>query len=228
MKFILLAGVLSLFVYKDDSSIEEWAFGIGFLFVSFLVFRMLDDAGSVHLDRVNHPDRTYLNKVSYARFVVLTSIVCTAYLIALCFYSTTALLIIGSLMLVSIVFYLLLGKSKFILPVIPLLKYPVLVWCLFDFTDVSELICVAVSTLFMLASHDLIENIGKKKAAFPMSLLVVFITGYLLYQPWVDALNVLYILPMLVVIRFIGNWKFSQYIPLLYYPVTYFLIYSMS
>ncbi len=224
VKFSLLSIVLSLFVCPNETPLEGWIFTIVFLFISFLIFRIFDDAGSVYLDRVAHPERTYLNKENYPKFLVVASVVLALYLAGLGLYFGYGLWSIYVLIVISIFGYLLFGKSRLILPIIPLLKYPILIWSLYHHAFHLPTIFIALSTFFIIAAHDLIENIGKRRRALLWSFLTLAISGILVFQPWSYPFNGLLILPMLIFVLFMWKWKFTPYIPILYYPISYFVL----
>ena len=54
LKFISLAILLSLLVFKKEDNLSTWISGIFFIVISLIVFRCIDDAGSVYFDRKNH------------------------------------------------------------------------------------------------------------------------------------------------------------------------------
>ncbi|MFT7611576.1 MAG: hypothetical protein ACI9J3_000521 [Parvicellaceae bacterium] len=224
VRFILLSVVFSLLIYKPSSSAQEWVTGICFLLGSFLVFRIIDDLGSVRLDRINHPDRTYLNKGNFSKMVMFGSIVLAVYLTTINFlFSEQVVLAVGLLSLGSILSYLLVGKSKVLLAIIPLLKYPVLLWCLMGFPiDVSHLL-VAGSSFFIIGSHELIEKMNKKGFVW-LTIGSLLVAGIMVFPPWEVLVNSSFCLTLTILIPLIKKWKLTIYVPALYFPVTYFIL----
>lgn len=224
VKFLLLAILLSLLVYSSPSPWIGPVLGIAFLFSSIFAFRVLDDAGSVHYDRVNHPNRSYLSPENFLRFLRFTIAVLLIYL-AFLFAFSLNYFITGSLLLVlSFLAYILFGKNNAVLPIIPLLKYPVLLWVLMDFSLNPVDLCVASSSIFMMASYDLIEQIGKNKSSLLSSIITLLLTGILLFPFWLNGFQWLLILPMPLLVFVIGKWKYFKYLPLLFYPISYLIL----
>lgn len=225
-KFTCLAMLMSLFVCSTNSLISDWMYSVGFLLISFLIFRIIDDIGSIHIDRDEHPDRTYLSKENLPKLLTFGGIALGIYLAGLGMFSLPILATMGAFISVSIVLYLGFGKNTRIMPIIPLLKYPILLWCLSNLATDLETITLAISTFFLMASHDLVERIGTKNTRIWASLLVLSITGILIFYPSNNPLNVLYTLPVLILISVVGKWKSAKYIALLYFPITHFLLNS--
>jgi hypothetical protein len=228
VKFILLSTLLCLFVYDVAASGTNWAKGIFFLFISLFTFRILDDAGSVYYDRANYPERTYLKKENYPSFLRFTITICLGYLLSLFFYSQAYFLVIAGLMGVSVMGYVFFGKNNFILPIVPLFKYPILLWCLMSFSSETNDLLVALSSLLIIASHDVIELIGKKDWAHNFGLIILLMVGFMLFPFWTNKLYLICILILPLIIYLIRKWKYRAFVPVLYYPIVYFVLTNFS
>ena len=78
--FLVLSILFSLMFNVPEDSLKVKLFKVLFLMLSFLVFRLLDDAGSVQYDRNIHSDRSYLSPSNYPTFIRFTAVSCLAYL----------------------------------------------------------------------------------------------------------------------------------------------------
>jgi len=130
IKMVPLTFLMSLLVLKTEDSTSEWVFSIVFLGISFFVFRVLDDCFSVELDRKDHPKRTYLNSSNFNGFKKLTVYTLLIYIIALGFFCPEVVWLMLFLISGSLILYGLFYQQRFVMKVIPLLKYPVLLYSL--------------------------------------------------------------------------------------------------
>lgn len=224
-KFFILSLLFALFILKPESTFTAWFVVVGIMLISFLVFRIVDDIGSVHFDRINHPDRTYLLIKNFPIMLVFGGIILGLYLLSLKMYMPAFFFKgIAGFAFLSIIAYSVFGKNNRILPIIPLLKYPVLLWCFTSlFMEVDSFFLLS-SSAFIVGSHDTIEKIkSQTNPYFYLSIVLVLIAGLLIFQPWNKALDVLYILPILISVVGLWRWKYAPYLPLLYFPLAYFI-----
>jgi len=223
LKFISLAILLSLLVLKKEEHLSTWITGVLFIFISLFVFRCLDDAGSVYFDRKNHLDRTYLYPENYRQFLVITGCIVGVYFLLLNFFlffkAPILFLVIG-----SIGVYVIFHKNKAVLYVLPLLKYPILVAALHNFSMEIGSIAIYIASLLLLLSFDTLETMKETKNGFLKAIVVLLFLGILLFKPWETPFNVLFIFIPLLLIPWIKTMPKIEYMPFIYYPLTFFLL----
>ena len=225
MKFFSLAVLLSLFVFKKEDIFYNWISGIGFLFLSLFVFRFLDDAGSVHFDRKRHPERYYLNANNYKRFLIITGGIIFVYFVLLHTMFYKDYFIIYILLFGSVLLYFLFGRNTHMLPLIPLIKYPLLLLVLNEVPLNFKSASILLATFFLLLSYDSLEKIVESKNQFWKSFVFLLICGVLVFQPIEKPLNMLLVLfPMVIILTLIKRIHKISFFTLLYYPIAYFLI----
>ncbi len=181
-KILKFAGFAGLLVLLSVTEIPEWRIIAGnfiFIFASLFAFRLLDDMWSFYLDRIDHPQRTYLLPENFKSFIVLTAIVFTVYMGGLFLFSWNYAITILILFLVSSVLYLLFFKVKPIMTIIPLLKYPVLIWCISQFSLSNQILFLSAGAFFMMLTIDFIE-VKKSTDSLKYKILLVLITGILM------------------------------------------------
>lgn len=223
-EFFLLAGVLYLFLADMKESGLFWMAGIGYLFISFLFFRLLDDAGSVWVDRVDHPDRKYLDKdhfIYFFRSVIAFGVI---YLLLLLSISYLVVLKVGLLLLVSAISYLIFGKDRKVIRYIPLMKYPLLLWAISVHTP-TEVLLVPFLMMFLF---DVLDDEKHQKKRKIYSVLTLSVGSFLAFSSYIERGELLLFLtfslvPLLVVIPF-SRFKVIKYVPLLYYPIIHFIL----
>lgn len=224
LKFISLAILLSLLVLKKEDHLSTWISGVAFIFISLFVFRCIDDAGSVYFDRKNHPDRTYLNPENYSSFLIITGFSIGVYFLLLSVFLFSQIPILLVVVISSIGFYVIFNKNKFVLYFIPLFKYPILVAALNSFSIDSSSITIYIASFFLLVSFDTLETMKEAKNGFWKSIVVLLFLGVLLFKPWeVPVTTVLVMVPLLI-LPWIKAKPKIEYMPLIYYPLTFFLL----
>jgi hypothetical protein len=224
MKFFSLAVLLSMFVFKKEDSFYSWLTGIGFLFLSFLVFRFLDDAGSVHFDRKNHLERYYLNTNNYKSFLIITGSIIFVCFVLLHIIFFKDVIVIYILVFGSILLYILFSRNSYILPLIPLIKYPLLLMVLNEVPLNFKSAGILLAAFFLMLSYDSLEKIFAGKNQFWKSFVFLLICGVLIFQPYERPWNILLVLfPMVVILTLIKKMYKISYLPLLFYPIAYFL-----
>jgi hypothetical protein len=220
VQFLLLAIFLYLLVYPVQAQWTDVVSDALFLFVSFIVFRFIDDAGSVTIDRINHPDRTYLSAKNYTSFLVVTILLSTCYAAAVFIYDRSMIVVIPPLMAGSVLLYLFSHKSGVMMKVIPLLKYPLLLLCISaSNVDSSEILVVWSSFLIMLI-YDLIDDRKEQGDQRIILLILIIACGMLVFQPWHDWIWILFIIPPIVIVLMFSKSKLLKYLPILYFPLS--------
>jgi len=227
-EILKFAAFSILLVLLSITAIPEWhmvARNSLFVMVSLFVFRLLDDAWSFHLDRIEHPQRTYLHPENFNRFILFTSMVLAIYLGIVFMVSHTLGIVILTLVLVSCGAYLLFFKDKHIMTLIPLLKYPVLVWCISGFAITSVVVCLSAAAFFMMLTVDYTDA-NKSSGSLKYTMLLTLITGILLFQPWVSTdpliIDLTLIAIPIILFTFIPLEKRSLF-PILIFPVLHLL-----
>jgi len=220
--FLALAIVLALLNNSPFSTADRMN-SILFLFYSFLVFRLLDDAGSVIIDRVKHPARDYLvSKVNYPKFLRLTIINILIYLGVLAFLATLKDASIISLFLAaSLVCYFLLKKSEIAVALIALLKYPLLIWCTLNWQSDGLSISLALASFFLMGAHELLGKQDFK--SYFLGLLSLIVSGLLIFQTWYNPYTLVHLVPVLLLVIIFRKSAVAPIAPLVIKLLTYFL-----
>ena len=154
-----------------------------FIFASLFAFRLLDDAWSFHLDRISFPERAYLLPKNIGKFIFFAALVNAVYLSVLLWISGFLAITVLILFLVSNGLYILFFRKKSILTIIPLLKYPVLIWCISGFSISSEVLLLSAGAFFMMLTSDYIDG-NKSTNTLKYKILLILVTGILIFQPW--------------------------------------------
>ncbi len=222
LKFIGFAILLVMLGADKFSGWEIYVKNLIFVFASLFVFRMVDDVWSFHQDRKNHPERKYIQPENLKGFVVLTGIIFIIYQVILFLNSPFLSFIILILFLVSNGLYLLFYKIKSVMVIIPLLKYPVIIWCISQFSMLADIVFLSFGAFFMMAVFDFIDaNPTKTNRLFTKTALLL-ITALFVLRPWNENNNML-IQIMLMMTPFIlfvlPKSKLYKFFPVLIFPM---------
>lgn len=227
-EILRFAAFAILLVLLSITEIPEWRMFAGnfvFILVSLFAFRLLDDAWSFHLDRIAHPQRTYLLPENFDRFILFTSMVLAIYLCIVFIVSQTLGIVILTLVLVSCGAYLLFFKVKHVMALIPLLKYPVLVWCIARFAITNEVLCLSAAAFFGMLTADYTDG-NKSPGSLKYTMLLALITGTFLFQPWASAFPLIIDLTIIIIptilLIFIPLEKRSLF-PIVIFPALHLL-----
>lgn len=221
--FVLLSIFLSLLVFDPDSTQKTALWNCVFLLVSFLVFRLIDDAGSIRADRIHHPDRIYLSVDNFPKFCSFTALISLCYLMPLFFLALNIALIVISLMISSIGLYFLLQYRFQLLQFIPLLKYPVLLYCVVASPISMNLWFVCGSSFFIMLSYELLEDKNATWTKRIFTLISLTIAGiFSIYFSSISYASLFILIPLALSILFF-RWKYIQYLPIAYYPLCVFI-----
>ena len=217
--FLVLSILFSLLIYSPGMKAVDELSRVLFLMLSFFVFRLIDDACSVSYDRSHHPDRSYLSPENYPTFLRLTAVSCLAYQSLLFMYSKEIGLIVSLFIFASLLLYVLFQKQFTVLSLIPLLKYPVLLYCLVFQYASNTLIFICLSSFFIMLSYDLLEDkkISDLKRFVALGALATagFFTLFSISFPFAPV----FILIPLLLVWFFPRWKYLHYLPIAYYPL---------
>ena len=240
LQFLVLACLLSLLIYHPTDEIAHWLNCIGFLFASFFAFRFLDDVFSVYIDRIEHPEREYLNSKNYTTFIVLSACVLPIYLTTLFYFEWPWPFIASIILLIilSVILYVIFSKNESVMRLIPLLKYPVLLGAFIDFPD--SFLPQIIASFFIVLAYDLAEDIHHSKGTFWVLLAVELICGLLLFHHLTLTLFLLFLIaPIIqtVLAHFfspakahavgkklqLSGYRYLHIQLIFYYPITYFV-----
>jgi hypothetical protein len=219
--FLALAALFALFDSQSGLGFVYLS-NVFFLFASFLVFRLLDDAGSVYIDRAEHPERSYLYPEHYPHFLKLLLISLALYLLFIILSRARwDFIYLSAFLLSSGLAYFIFSRRAAVIALIPLLKYPVLLGCLLAWQDDSRHLLLALSTFFLMGAHELLEKDGTVQFIWGLGSLAT--AGILIFPIIENPLNGLYILGSIFLILVFRKSPYRPYIPLLYYPLSYFI-----
>ena len=224
VQLIGLTILMSILILSMDDALNIWMYSMLFLVISFMVFRMLDDAFSVKIDRKEHPDRTYLNPNKFKSFKKITAIIIGLYLLGVGFVFSSACLIILLLLITSLGLYLLFGEELIVLKLIPLLKYPVLLYCASLISTNEVEIGVLISSFLLMAGFDSFDRVKRNSNHIWQPMLFLFFGSVFLFKPWLNYIDILFSLLPLLIIYLIRNKSIAPYFSITYYPITYFTL----
>ena len=218
LQFLALAMFMALFCLNVFLTYSSAVLNFIFLFLGFIVFRFIDDAGSVTIDRIAHPDRTYLTKENYPSFLKIVVIVTILLLTYTTFFLPNSLIVISGFIAISICLYLIFNSNKSIMIFIPLLKYPTLLWCISGLTLVPNRILAILGSFFIMYLYDQLDQQEKPKSDL-MILVTCIVCGLLIFQPWLNLYLIgLVILPVSLIIKY-SHLKIMKPLVIIYYSL---------
>ncbi len=223
-------GILKFFVFAillcllGVTEIPEWQIFVEnliFIFASLFAFRLPDDAWSFHLDRIHHPRRTYLSPGNIRSFVFFSVLISIVYQLGLFLFSWILAITILTLFLVSTGLYILFFRRESIMTIIPLLKYPVFIWCISRFSLSSDVLLLSAGAFFMMLTSDFIDE-NKQNNALKIKILLILITGVLIFQPWAKGFGLitdLALIPIPVLLIAFTSMKREPIFPVVIFPL---------
>jgi len=223
-QLIVLTVLMTFLILSLEHSKLDWIFTLVFLFASFIVFRIFDDAFSVIEDRNKHPERTYLLPKNFTAFKRVTLISIALYLVGIGLVFFSVFYIILSLFLVSVGLYLLLRKQPLLLALTPLLKYPVLLYCISTLTQNSSEFEVFLASFFLMLGYDSFDAVKKKPNHIWKPMLFLFCCSLLLFKPWEGFRYSLYIIVPLLIIYLFRKNSYIHYFSIMVFPLLFFHI----
>jgi len=221
---VKFTGFAILLTMLGADKLNEMKFFLGnflFILVSLFVFRLLDDVWSYNLDKINHPNRIYIPNKNIGSFILITIIVAILYQIILFFISTYLGFTILFLLLISNFLYSIFYRNKNLMTIIPLIKYPVLLWCILRFDISTDAILLSSSAFFMMLVFDINEDKPVNKNRLLITTILLFVTGFLMIQPWNENENllvkaILLLVPFIIFILPVS--RFQRIFPVLIFP----------
>jgi hypothetical protein len=224
VQLIGLTILMSILVLSRDDTFDVWMYSVLFLVISFGVFRVLDDAFSVELDRKEHLERIYLISQKFNSFKKITAIIIVIYLISVGLVFPATFLIILLLLIGSLVLYLLLRKQQLAFKLIPLLKYPVLLYCVSMISSNEVELGVIFSSFLLMAGFDSFDNVKRNSNRIWQPMLLLFCCSILLFKPWLNYINILFSVFTLLVIYLIRDKRITPYVSILFFPILFFIL----
>ena len=182
-----LAGLtllMAFLIISLESTSLDWCYTMVFLFGSFIVFRIFDDAFSVFEDRKEHPERTYLLAKKFKAFKKVTFISIVIYLVGISLVFFSSFYSILLLFIISISLYVLLKKQPFLFSLISLLKYPVLLYAASISATLQTEPEILFSSFFLMLGFDSFDTVKKNPNQIWKPLLFLFCCSLLLFKPW--------------------------------------------
>jgi hypothetical protein len=198
-----------------------------FIFVSLFVFRILDDTWSFHLDRIDHPQRLYLKPQFFSYFIGFTVFVVLSYQIVLIIIDLKLAVIIFILLAISVFLYVFFYKKRQIMHVIPLLKYPVLIASVSQFSMSAEVWFLAVGAFFMMLSRGYMKANEYTTGTLKYKVLLLLVTGIFVFHPWFNSYSnfiidlILISLPVFLVL--FSKMKEEPFFPVVTFPSLHLL-----
>jgi hypothetical protein len=218
-------GLSILIVMLGVSKQADWiTLSINFIivFASLFVFRWIDDAWSFYNDRIEHPERFYIFPEYLRNFAILGLLIYVFYLTALFLYSFYLVQTMLFLFIISTVFYAVFYKNKYVRFIIPILKYPVLIWCISGFSMSNEVLNLAVGSFFMMIAVDFLQEYESGTKGILVKLALLVVTGILVMQPLAEKTNLFLDVAMIsipLIFLFLKPIKALVVFPAIYYPV---------
>jgi hypothetical protein len=224
IQLIGLTLLMSMLVLSLEDSAETWLFSMLLLVISFIVFRILDDAFSLTIDRKEHPERTYLNPDNFKSFKKITAIIIGVYLITVGLVYSKIYFILFLLLISSLALYYMFGKQVLLLKIIPLLKYPVLLYCVSIISSNEVEPGILISSFLLMAGFDSFDRVKINSNHIWQPMLLLSCSSIFLFKPWLNYINILYILLPLLLIYIIRNKSIAPYFSIVFFPITFFIL----
>ena len=224
IQLIPLTLLMTILILSTNDALDIWIYAITFLLLSFIVFRIVDDTFSVETDRIEHPERTYLIPAQFKLFKKVTAIIVGVYLLVVGLVFSSVFLIIFLLLTSSVVLYVLFGRHLLLQRLIPLLKYPVLLFCVSTFLNNNIELEVFLSSFLLMAGYDSFDAVKENQDHIWKPMMFLFCCSILLFKPWVYYSNILFSLVPLLVIYIFSHKSITPYVSIIFFPVTYFIL----
>ena len=224
IQLIGLTLLMSMLVLSLEDSAETWLFSMLLLVISFIVFRILDDAFSVTIDRKEHPERTYLNPDNFKSFKKITAIIIGVYLITVGLVYSKIYFILFLLLISSLALYYMFGKQVLLLKIIPLLKYPVLLYCVSIISSNEVEPGILISSFLLMAGFDSFDRVKINSNHIWQSMFFLFCCSLFLFKPWLNYSYILFSLVPLLIIYVMRNNRIVPYFAIVFFPITFFIL----
>ena len=223
VQLIGLTILMSMLVLSPKDPLEIWLFSMLLLVISFMVFRILDDAFSVTIDRKEHPERIYLIPANFNSFKKITAIIIGIYLISVGLVFSKIYLTLFLLLISSLALYLMFGNQLVMLKLIPLVKYPVLLYGASMVSSHEVQLEVLLASFLLMAGFDSFDRVKLNSNTIWQPLLFLFCGSILLFKPWLNYIDILFSLVPLLLIYSMRNKSIVAYFSILFFPITFFI-----
>jgi hypothetical protein len=226
MHFVQLIGLtilMSMLVLSPKDPFEIWLFSMLLLVISFMVFRFLDDAFSVTIDRKEHPERTYLISANFKSFKKITAIIIAVYLISVGLVFSKIFFTLFLLLISSLALYFMFWKQLVVLKLIPLVKYPVLLYCASMISSHEVQLEIGIASFLLMAGFDSFDRVKVKSNTIWQPMLFLFCASILLFKPWLNSIDILFSLVPLLFIYSIRNKRIVPYFSIVFFSITFFI-----
>lgn len=224
LQLIALTLLMTILILSINDALDVWIYVITFLFSSIIVFRIIDDTFSVEADRKEHPERIYLIPTQFKLFKKVTAIIVGIYLLIIGLIFSSVFSIIFLLLTSSVVLYLLFRRHFLLLRLIPLLKYPVFLFCVATISNNKIELEVFLSSFLLMAGYDSFDAVKRNRDHIWKPILFLFCCSILLFKPWVYYINILFSLVPLLIIYIFRHKSFTPYFSIIFFPATYFIL----
>jgi len=222
-----LAGLtllMAFLILSLENTSLDWCYTMVFLFGSFIVFRIFDDAFSVFEDRKEHPERTYLLAKKFKAFKKVTFISIVIYLVGISLVFFSSFYSILLLFIISISLYVLLKKQPFLFSLISLLKYPVLLYAASIFATMQPEPEILFSSFFLMLGYDSFDAVKKNPNQIWKPLLFLFCCSLLLFKPWDHLIYSLFMMVPLLIIYLFREHTYIPYFSIIIFPSLFFIL----
>jgi hypothetical protein len=223
VQLIGLTILMSMLVLSPKDPLEIWLFSMLLLVMSFMVFRILDDAFSATIDRKEHPERTYLIPANFKSFKKITAIIIGIYLISAGLVYSKIYFTLFLLLITSLALYFMFWKQLVVLKLIPLVKYPVLLYCVSVISSHEVQLEVGIASFLLMAGFDSFDRVKSNPNHIWQPMLSLFCGSILLFKPWLNYIDILFSLVPLLLIYSIRNKSIVPYFSIAFFPITFFI-----
>jgi hypothetical protein len=224
IQLIGLTLLMSMLVLSTKDAAETWLFSMLLLVISFIVFRILDDAFSVTIDRKEHLERTYLIPDNFKSFKKITAISIGVYLITVGLMYSKIYFILFLLLISSLALYFMFGKQVLVLKLIPLVKYPVLLYCVSIISWHEVKLEVLIASFLLMAGFDSFDRVKSNPNHIWQPMLFLFCGSILLFKPWLNYINIVGSILPLLIIYLMRNNRIVPYFAIVFFPITFFIL----
>jgi hypothetical protein len=224
IQLIGLTLLMSMLVLSLEDSAETWLFSMLLLVISFIVFRILDDAFSATIDRKEHPERTYLNPDNFKSFKKITAIINGVYLITVGLVYSKIYFILFLLLISSLALYYMFGKQLLLLKLIPLVKYPVLIYCVSMISRHEFKLEVLIASFLLMAGFDSFDRVKVNSNTIWQPIFFLFCCSLFLFKPWLNYINIVGSILPLLIIYLMRNNRIVPYFAIVFFPITFFIL----
>lgn len=226
MKFAGLSVLLVVMGIQREADHLLMIENLFFIFASLFVFRLIDDAWSFHLDRTEHPDRIYLLSENFNSFIRLSIILYIIYQAGLFFISPFLGWVVFILVLISSALYIAFYNKKAFMAIIPILKYPVFIWCISRFSLTAEIFLLSIGAFLMMLAVDFFQANSSRTKRIYLKIGLILLTGLIVMQPWLEQTSIgldLFLIAIPLLFILIAHLKGMYIFPAIIFSIIHFV-----